>query len=124
MSEHDHLTHEEWAAALREGRLLGQECADCGHVAGAPKAACAHCGSREVETVELPAEGVVYSETTVAVPPDWFEERGYQVALVEVGEARLMARIDAEEEEVAIGDEVTFEGAFEEADQPAPLFSA
>lgn len=137
MTDRDHLTHAEWAAALREGRLLGQSCPDCGHVAGAPKAACAHCGSRAVETVELPTEGTVYSETTVAVSPDWFDEAGYQVALVSVGDARVMARIadegdgdvdgdgdgDVDEHvDVDVGDPVEFAGPLEAIDEPGPVF--
>ena len=67
------LTHRTWSEALRSGRLLGQACPDCGHVAGSPKAACAQCGSRSVETVELPTTGEVYTETTVMVPPEGVE---------------------------------------------------
>ena len=37
------LTCRKWAAALREGILLGQECSECGHVTAAPKVACAQC---------------------------------------------------------------------------------
>lgn len=114
------LTHAEWAAALRDGRLLGQACPECDHVAGTPTAACAHCGSRAIETVELPTGGTVYTETTIAVPPDWFDEAGYQVAIVDLGEARLTARIDGD---VEIGDAVELVGAFEVLEEPAPLFA-
>lgn len=120
MSDDDHLTHAEWAAALREGRLLGQSCPDCGHVAGTPTAACAHCGSRDLETVELPTSGTVYAETTIAVAPDWFDEAEYQVALVEVGGARVTARIDGD---VAIGDAVELAGTLEVVEEPAPVFA-
>ncbi len=120
MTDRDHLTHAEWAAALREGRLLGQACPDCDRVAGAPKAACAHCGSRDVETVELPTSGTVYAETTIAVSPDWFDEAGYQVALVDVGEARVMARVEGD---VEIGAAVELSGAIETLEEPAPVFA-
>lgn len=115
------LTHRTWSDALRSGRLLGQACADCGHVAGAPKAACTRCGSRAIETVELPTTGEVYTETTVMVPPEGIEERGYQVAIVQIGEARVMGRIEGDE--VGIGDELRLTGYVtgEEGD-PGPLF--
>ena len=115
------LTYRTWSDALRSGRLLGQACPECGHVAGAPKAACARCGSRAVETVELPTTGEVYTETTVMVPPEGVEEGNYQVAVVEVGEARVMGRIEGEE--VAIGDELRLAGYVRgEGGDPGPLF--
>ncbi|WP_226482670.1 Zn-ribbon domain-containing OB-fold protein [Natrinema amylolyticum] len=114
------LTYASWKRALRDGVLLGQECRDCGHATAAPKAACARCGSRELETVELPATGTVYSETTITVPPRRFsDEDPYQVAIVELDEARVMAHIDGSAE---IGDEVRLRGTIEADDAPAPLF--
>jgi hypothetical protein len=117
----ERLTHRTWSGALRSGRLLGQACGDCGHVAGAPKAACAHCGSRTLETVELPTTGEVYTETTVMVPPEGVEERGYQVAIVQVGEARVMGRVNGDG--VAIGDELRLAGYVTgQGGAPGPLF--
>jgi len=114
------LTHATWAAALRDGRLLGQSCRECGHVAGAPKAACAHCGSRDLATVRLPTTGEVYTETTVNVPPEGFEEESYQVGMVTVGDARVMARFESA---VAIGDGVALSGYVTgEDDAPVPAF--
>lgn len=112
------LTYREWADALREGSLLGQECSDCGHVTAAPKAACAQCGSREISTTELDTEGEVYTVTTIAVPPERFEGR-YQVAVVGLGTGRVLTRIDGE---VEIGDRVALAGAMEADGHPAPVF--
>lgn len=121
------LTYGEWSRGLKEGRLLGQACGECAHVLGTPKGACPHCGSRDVETVELPTTGEVYTETTVMVPPVGVEERGYQVAVVQVGEARVMGRIDAGEEDsrVDIGEAVKLTGYVTgEGGDAAPLFRA
>lgn len=107
-----------WTAALADDRLLGQACPDCEHVTAAPKAACARCGSRGLEPVELPEEGTVYSATRIEVAPEGFEAP-YTVALVEVGDARVTARIDAD---VEIGDEVRFRGATDSSEGPAPKF--
>jgi len=112
------IDHESWKRALREGVLLGQACEECGHVTAAPKAACVQCGSFELTVERLPTTGEVYTETTVAVPPEPFEG-SYQVALVDIGDARVMAHVDGE---VKIGDEVELRGAVEEDDDPAPLF--
>lgn len=113
------LTHAEWAAALADGELLGQRCSNCNHETAAPKAACARCGSRTLETVSLPTEGVVYSETTVAVAPVGFDG-GYRVAVIDLGEARVLARLEGD---AGIGDPVEFVGPLEDGEEPAPLFA-
>ena len=112
------LTHDEWAGALRDGELLGQHCPDCGHETAAPKAACARCGSRSIETVSFPTEGTVYSVTTIGVPPADFEGP-YDVAIVDLGDAHVLAGL---EDEAAIGDRVELEGVVGD-DEPAPLFT-
>lgn len=113
------LGYDEWADALREGDLLGQECPGCGHVTGAPKAACARCGERDLSTVRLPTEGEVYTETSIYVPPAGFDG-DYQVALVQLGEARVLARIDGHAE---IGEAVSMTDVDEVEGHPAPVFA-
>lgn len=114
------LTYADWAEALHEGELVGQECADCGNVTGTPKAACPECGSRELTRTTLPDEGTVYTETTVAVAPEGFEG-GYKVGIVQVGEARVLGRLDDEAE---IGDAVVLSDVFEHDGEPAPVFES
>lgn len=119
----DRLTQDEWMNAVREGELLGQECSECGRVQGTPKAACPHCSSRDLQTVSLPTEGVVYTETTINVPPEGIDERGYQVAVVDLGDARVMGRLV--EQDVDIGETVELAG-FDEDEQgnATPRFKA
>ena len=115
------LSYHDWAAAVREDRLLGQSCEECGHVGGVPSGACQQCGSRDLTTVELPTEGTVHTETIINVPPEGFEERGYQVAVVTLGDARVMVRIEGEH--VDIGDDVVLSGFIDtDEDHPAPTF--
>ncbi|MCU4741475.1 Zn-ribbon domain-containing OB-fold protein [Natronoglomus mannanivorans] len=114
------LSYDEWASALEDGELLGQRCADCGHETAAPKAACGRCGSRGLETVSLPTEGVVYSETTIAVAPAGFDGGSYRVAVIDLGEARVLARLEGD---AGIGDSVEFVGSLEGREEPAPLFA-
>lgn len=116
------LTHEAWADALREGDLLGVTCADCGATYGTPFAVCNDCGGRDVETTDLPTEGEVYSETTVQVPPVGFEGP-YQVGMVQLGSARVMARLESEDR-VDIGDRVVLDGVVDSDGNPAPVFRA
>lgn len=119
----DHLTHAEWSAAVRDGELLGQRCPDCGAYQGTPKAACPHCGSTELETLELATEGVVYTETTINVPPAGVEGRGYQVAVVDLDGPRVMGRLV--DQDVEIGDPVVLAG-YDEDDEGyvTPRFEA
>ena len=112
------LTHAGWSRALRDGVLLGQHCPDCGHATAAPKAACAKCGSREIGVVQLPTDGEVYTETTVAVAPAGFEAP-YQVALVSLGEATVLAHVDGE---ASIGDAVELCDTVEADGGPVPVF--
>lgn len=113
------LGHDGWSRALRDGIMLGIRCDDCGRAFGTPKRACPSCGSRALSVEELPRSGTVHSETTIGVPPEGFEERGYTVAVVALEDARVMARVDAD---VAIGDDVVFDGV-DDGDRPAPVFA-
>lgn len=115
----DAFGHAEWSEALRDGVLVGTACEDCGHVVATPKAACPACGSRSLALERLSTEGTVHTETTIGVPPEGFEERGYTVAVVTVDETRIMARID---DDIDIGDSVALDGVTE-GDDPAPIFT-
>jgi len=112
------LKHKGWTRALRDGLLLGQTCEVCGHVTGAPKAACARCGSEGISPARLPQTGEVFAETTVHVPPEQFDGP-YQVALVTLGDAQVMARV---EDGTCIGDAVELKGTVEADRHPGPLF--
>ena len=117
------LTHHEWNEAVRNGELLGQTCPECGFTHGTPKAACSHCGSRALETVSLPTSGTVYTETTINVPPLGVDERGYQVAVVQLGDARVMGRLV--DQDVEIGSAVGLSGYNEDDDgYVTPQFEA
>lgn len=116
--EDGQLTGAAWAEALRSGVLLGQTCTACGHVTGAPKAACARCGVRDLTVSRLATEGEVYSETTITVAPEGYNAP-YKVALVSLGEARVLARVA---EDAEIGDIVSLAGVFDAGEYPTPLF--
>lgn len=118
--EPEDLGYEEWATALREGRLLGQECQECGYTTTTPKAGCVRCGSFDLVTVQLPTRGTVYSESAVQVTPAGFDQE-YQIALIELGDtqARLLARVEGTLE---IGDSAEFVDTFEQEGMPAPVF--
>lgn len=118
VSEDGTLTAKGWADALRAGRLLGQACEHCDHVTAAPKAACAECGSRSLQVVDLPTEGEVYSETTIEVAPEGFDAP-YTIVIVTVGDARVLGRT---EEAVSIGDTVELRDVLEAENFVSPVF--
>lgn len=118
--EWDELDHATWASALRGGRLLGQECTECGYTTATPKAGCVRCGGLDLEVLELPRSGTVYSESAVSVPPKGFDDE-YHVVLVDLNgvETRLLGRSDTP---VEIGDVVEFRDYIETEGSPAPVF--
>lgn len=112
------MSYPEWRQALEERTLLGLECQNCESRTATPKRACANCGSRDLETIELPTTGGLYSQTEINVPPDGFDGT-YRVGIVALGDVKVMARIETGAD---IGDEVTFSGVLDEGDLPAPVF--
>jgi uncharacterized OB-fold protein len=113
------LTYEDWAAALHDEVLLGHSCGSCGAVSSVPAAACRDCGAREFETVALPTQGEVVSETTIGVPPTGFPDR-YQIAIVAVGKTRVLGGVDGR---VDIGDAVELTDVSVVDGDPAPVFA-
>jgi uncharacterized OB-fold protein len=112
-------TYDEWRRHLWEDQvLLGQRCHDCGHATAAPKAACVQCGARDLERIALPTGGEVYARTRIEVAPADFEGP-YTVALIDLGEARVLARLEHEHE---IGDAVELVDVYESDLGPAPVF--
>lgn len=94
--------------ALADGDLLGGVCADCGQVLLPPRPACYACGSRDVTAEEQPRQGTVYTYTAVHTPPPALaDDAPYTVAVVELdGGGRLLGRVDADHDDVTIGDPV------------------
>ena len=115
----ERLTYAEWITGLQEGTILGQRCLDCDHEVATPKAGCNACGSRNLETITLPTEGTLFSETTVAVAPQGFEG-GYRVGVVDLGTTRVTARLE-DECDAEIDDHVELTGVLE-VDEPVPVF--
>jgi hypothetical protein len=111
--------YDQWTTTLREEQaLIGQRCPGCGHETAAPKAACVRCGTRALETVRFPTEGTIYATTTIHVAPDGFEGP-YDVALIDLGEARTLGRVRGEP---GIGARVAIVDVFESEEGPVPVF--
>ena len=103
--DYDAVTEPYWAA-LREGALSLQHCADCGLVRMPPTSHCPNCRSKAVQWPRLSGRGRLYTYTTAALS----REPGAPVcvpALVcpdETPETRLFANmVDCRFEELHIG---------------------
>jgi uncharacterized OB-fold protein len=71
-----------------EGRLVAQECVDCGHLQHYPRPGCQKCLSRNRRWRELSGKGRIYSFTIVHRPasPEFRAEAPYVLADVELAE--------------------------------------
>jgi uncharacterized OB-fold protein len=80
-------------AALDQGRLLIQHCADCGKHVYFPRESCPHCGSAALGWVAPAGLGTVYAVTTVRRKAEAGGD--YNVSLVDLDEGvRLMSRVE------------------------------
>lgn len=79
------LTFNEYNQALKEDRLLGLKCLQCGAITVPPKMVCRKCGSPELDIVELSGQGKIKTFTTVFVAAEGREaEAPYTIVLVEL----------------------------------------
>lgn len=118
-------TERYWEAAA-EGRLLLNECGDCGLVYHYPRANCPDCLSGDVAWVEAAGTGTVYTYAVSHRVSNWPEETLPLInAIVELDEGpRLNTNlVDCEPDEVAVGTPV--EVSFVPTEEPAvaiPVF--
>jgi hypothetical protein len=84
------VTTQPWWDATREGRLMIQRCADCGHHQHYPRSLCTSCASSNVGFVEACGRGTVYSFTEVYRAPHPFFSPPYVVALVRLEEGPVL----------------------------------
>jgi len=81
------ITVKEYLAALKENRLLGLKCQQCGFVTTPPRAACRKCAGFESKVVELSGKGRITTFTSVYIAPqDRQGKTPYLVVMVELDE--------------------------------------
>jgi uncharacterized OB-fold protein len=79
------LKFKEYNEALKEGRLLGLKCRDCGAITVPPKMVCYKCAGTDLEVVELNGGGKIRTFTTVFVTSEGREaEVPYVIVMVEL----------------------------------------
>ena len=79
------LTYNAFKEALKQNKLLGLKCNQCGAYTAPPKKVCMECASEDMEIVELNGKGEIQTFTVINVPPEGFEAP-YMVALVKLDE--------------------------------------
>ena len=101
--------------ACNQGRLVLQQCADCGHVQHYHRILCAGCGADRLTDVDASGKGFVRSFTVIrrAVSSAFDADVPYVVALVELAEGPTMMSnlVESPLENIRIGApvELTFE---------------
>jgi uncharacterized OB-fold protein len=86
--------NEFWFEAAREGRLLIQRCADCGHLRHPPGPSCPVCRSFAWDALESSRRGRLHSWTVVHHPQDDAFTYPLAVGLIDLEEGtRLVADI-------------------------------
>lgn len=102
-----------WDAA-KQDRLVAPRCTTCGTFRLPPSPFCFQCQSRDVEWIDLPGTGTIYSFTVVRHPlhPDLADACPYVSGVVELdgtqgaGARMLVNIIDVDPDAVRIGDPV------------------
>ena len=83
----------DFAAHLKDGRLMGSVCKQCGHATFPPRADCVECMAEEFEFREYSGRGTVHTHTRIDAAPTGFEDIApYTIAVVDLEEGgRLLA---------------------------------
>jgi len=100
----------DFAVHLKDGRLMGSVCRDCGYASFPPRADCPECLSGGFEFSERTGRGTIYTHSTIEAAPTGFDDEvPYTVAVVDLEEGgRLLAWIGdtIAADEVEIGMEI------------------
>jgi uncharacterized OB-fold protein len=85
----------DFAVHLKDGRLMGSVCRDCGYSSFPPRADCPECLSGDFEFSERSGRGTIYTHSTIEAAPTGFDDEvPYTVAVIDLKEGgRLLAWI-------------------------------
>jgi uncharacterized OB-fold protein len=100
----------DFAKHLKDGRLMGTKCKDCGAFSFPPRADCEACMSGNFEFVELTGKSTLQTFTKIVAAPTGFEDVvPYTVGVVDLEEGgRALAWFGdtVQEDEIEIGMEL------------------
>ena len=81
------LTFKDYDESLKQNKLLGLRCQECGAITVPPKMVCGKCASPALDIVELSGKGEIQTFTTVYIAPEGRQDEvPYVIVLVELGE--------------------------------------
>lgn len=98
------LNFKEFFDNLKDGKLLGLKCRDCGKITCPPQIVCQECGGEGLEIVEMKKSGTIRTFTVIYVAPAGLEdETPYVVCEVETDDGPwIIGRLDASPEKASI----------------------
>jgi len=130
------LTFKGYNEALKENKLLGLKCRECGTITVPPKMVCRKCASPDMEIIELTGKGKIQTFTTCNVAPEGREDEvPYIIVLVELNEGPWImgnltgidpttATVELIGKRVRMGDNKVFPGdKYSAGEGTRPLFS-
>ena len=81
------LTFKAYNEALKQSKLLGLKCKDCGAITVPPKMVCSKCTSNNLDITELKSAGTIKTFTTINVAAEGREnEVPYTIVMVALDE--------------------------------------
>ena len=129
------LTFKDYNEALKNDKLLGLKCKECGTVTVPPKMACRKCASPDMEIVGLKGKGKIQTFTVNNVAAEGREDEiPYIIVLVELDEGPWImgnlididpskATIELIDKRVSMGHKVFPGDRYSCGDGARPLFS-
>jgi uncharacterized OB-fold protein len=129
------LTSKEYSEALKNNKLLGLQCVDCGNISVPPVMACRDCGSTNLDIVQLKGTGKIQTFTNLFVAAEGREnEVPYTIVIVSLDEGPwLMGNLGGVDSNkvgmeiinrrVSIGHKVFCGDKFSGGDMARPVFS-
>ena len=108
-----------WDAA-REGRFMLPRCTDCGKLFWYPRKTCPHCLSGNVELVDSPGEGAVYTFSIMRRSPTGPYAIGY--VKLDEGVHMMTNFVDMAPQDLKIGLRVKLKFQPTQGGAPAPVF--
>lgn len=81
------ISIQEYMKALKDNRLMGLKCRECGFITAPPRLACRKCGSLDNEVVQLSGKGAVVTFTSIHIGVESRKGKTpYLVAMVKLDE--------------------------------------
>jgi uncharacterized OB-fold protein len=95
----------DFADYLKDGKLMGTKCKNCGTTSFPPRADCPKCMSGEFEWNESSGKGSLHTYTIIHAAPTGFEDMApYKLGVLDLEDGgRLLAWMDIPEEDIKIG---------------------